>query len=240
MKITDVKTFLVDASPPGGWSGGGRNWLFVKVETDAGIYGLGEASGWPRVVQTAIEDLTPVVVGEDPGADRVSLAEDAAGHDGTRDDRCGGRWGNDRNRNRPLGHPGQEAGCAGMRPTGRPPSGPRARVCPCQHAGARARTHRARLHLLQVRRLGAPGQDGEDRCGRRSGTTLTCALTCMGRPGSACRMPFGSGRRSKSMGCCSMRTRLPPENIESLAKVARAIDVPLACGERSQHPVRIS
>ena len=67
MKITDVKTFLVDASPPGGWSGGGRNWLFVKVETDAGIYGLGEASGWPRVVETAIQDLTPVVVGEDPG-----------------------------------------------------------------------------------------------------------------------------------------------------------------------------
>ena len=26
---------------------------------------------------------------------------------------------------------------------------------------------------------------------------------------------------------------MPPENIESLAKVARAIDVPLACGERS-------
>ena len=63
MQITDVKTFLVDASSSR-W--GGRNWLFVKVETDEGIYGLGEASGWPRVVQTAIEDLTPVVVGEDP------------------------------------------------------------------------------------------------------------------------------------------------------------------------------
>jgi galactonate dehydratase len=36
MKITGVKTFLVD-------SGGSKNWLFVKVETDAGLYGWGEA-----------------------------------------------------------------------------------------------------------------------------------------------------------------------------------------------------
>ena len=64
MKITNIRTFLVDASAPGGWPS--RNWLFVKVETDEGIVGLGEASGWPRVVQTAIQDLTPVLVGEDP------------------------------------------------------------------------------------------------------------------------------------------------------------------------------
>ena len=43
-----------------------RNWLFVKIKTDAGIYGIGEASGWPRVVETAITDLTPLLIGEDP------------------------------------------------------------------------------------------------------------------------------------------------------------------------------
>lgn len=48
MKLTAVKTFLVDASPPNGWGGGGRNWLFVKLFTDEGITGIGEASGWPR------------------------------------------------------------------------------------------------------------------------------------------------------------------------------------------------
>jgi L-alanine-DL-glutamate epimerase-like enolase superfamily enzyme len=65
MRITDVKTFLVDAGVPGGgWRA--RNWLFVKVETDEGIAGVGEASGWPRVVETAIRDLTPLVIGEDP------------------------------------------------------------------------------------------------------------------------------------------------------------------------------
>ena len=60
MKITAIRTFLMQCAPPqaGGWSA--RNWLFVKVETDAGIYGVGEASGWPRVVETAIHDLTPL------------------------------------------------------------------------------------------------------------------------------------------------------------------------------------
>ena len=45
---------------------GWRHWLFVKVHTDTGLYGVGECWGWPRVVQTAIEDLKPLVVGEDP------------------------------------------------------------------------------------------------------------------------------------------------------------------------------
>lgn len=48
----------------GGWKA--RNWLFVKILTDEGLYGVGEASGWPRVVETAIKDLTPLLIGEDP------------------------------------------------------------------------------------------------------------------------------------------------------------------------------
>ena len=66
MKITQIKTYLMQCAPPqaSGWSA--RNWLFVKVETDAGIYGVGEASGWPRVVETAIHDLTPLKSGRAP------------------------------------------------------------------------------------------------------------------------------------------------------------------------------
>ena len=66
MKITSIETFLMHAGPSdtGEWSA--RNWLFVKVHTDRGIYGVGEASGWPRVVETAIRDLTPIIIGEDP------------------------------------------------------------------------------------------------------------------------------------------------------------------------------
>ncbi len=66
MKITDIKTFLMHANVPdsSGWKA--RNWLFIKVFTDEGIYGVGEGSGWPRVVEAAVRDLTPLLIGEDP------------------------------------------------------------------------------------------------------------------------------------------------------------------------------
>lgn len=65
MKITEIRTYLMHAGVPGGgWTN--RNWLFVKIFTDEGIYGVGEASGWPRVVETAIQDLTGILIGEDP------------------------------------------------------------------------------------------------------------------------------------------------------------------------------
>ncbi|MCS6953350.1 MAG: galactonate dehydratase [Bryobacterales bacterium] len=61
MRITDVRTVVVNA--------GMRNWVFVKVETDEpGLFGWGEASlEWKtRAVVGAVEDLKPFVVGEDP------------------------------------------------------------------------------------------------------------------------------------------------------------------------------
>nr|BAG82742.1 putative isomerase [uncultured bacterium] len=66
MRITDIKTYLMHANVPdsAGWRA--RNWLFIKVFTDEGIYGVGEGSGWPRVVETAVRDLTPLLIGEDP------------------------------------------------------------------------------------------------------------------------------------------------------------------------------
>jgi galactonate dehydratase len=80
MKITDIRTFLMHAgrpepakwasdAQPGGTAGlskGSRNWLFVKVYTDAGIVGIGECSGWPRVIETAVKDLKSLLVDEDP------------------------------------------------------------------------------------------------------------------------------------------------------------------------------
>jgi galactonate dehydratase len=60
MRIADVKTFPL-------W-GGGRNFLFVKVETDEGIYGLGESGlTWQeRAVEETVLRLKPWLVGEDP------------------------------------------------------------------------------------------------------------------------------------------------------------------------------
>ena len=62
MKITNIETFIVDA----GW----RPWIFVKVETDAGIIGYGECSDGrnPNGVAGTIKDLTPLLIGRDPRA----------------------------------------------------------------------------------------------------------------------------------------------------------------------------
>lgn len=75
MKITEIRTYLMQAGPPslvskdtklGMWHKSARNWLFVKVMTDSGLYGVGECSGWPRVIETAVRDLSNVLLGEDP------------------------------------------------------------------------------------------------------------------------------------------------------------------------------
>jgi len=60
MKITAIKTFLVGA--------GGRNWVYVKVMTDQGIYGIGEAysSGPDEATVKVIEDFALWLKGQDP------------------------------------------------------------------------------------------------------------------------------------------------------------------------------
>ena len=50
--------------------------MFVKVHTDEGITGIGECRGWPRVIQTAIEDLKRISSAK-TRAYRADLAEDA-------------------------------------------------------------------------------------------------------------------------------------------------------------------
>jgi galactonate dehydratase len=61
MKITAVKSIMAD--------GGHRIIVFVKVETDQpGLVGWGEATveGKPRAVVGCIEDMEPMIVGQDP------------------------------------------------------------------------------------------------------------------------------------------------------------------------------
>jgi galactonate dehydratase len=60
MKITSVEPLIVDVES--------RNWLFVVVETDEGVSGVGEGSlpGHPRAVAAAVEEYREYVVGEDP------------------------------------------------------------------------------------------------------------------------------------------------------------------------------
>jgi len=60
VKITAISTIVVNARM--------RNWVFVKMQTDAGITGWGEASlEWKtRGVVGCVADLAPLVVGLDP------------------------------------------------------------------------------------------------------------------------------------------------------------------------------
>src|SRR4029079_2983946 len=60
MKITNVETYPV-------W-GGYRNFLFVVVDTDEGISGVGEAgiTGRELAIIGAIEHFKPLLIGQDP------------------------------------------------------------------------------------------------------------------------------------------------------------------------------
>ncbi len=59
LKITKLETFLVKP-----------RWLFLKIHTDAGIYGLGEpiTEGRAKTCAAAVEEVAPYLVGKDPRA----------------------------------------------------------------------------------------------------------------------------------------------------------------------------
>ena len=63
MKITAVKNIQVVGER-------GNPFILVKVETDAGIYGLGEAGVrfWGPAIANAVDHLSELIVGEDPFA----------------------------------------------------------------------------------------------------------------------------------------------------------------------------
>jgi galactonate dehydratase len=60
MKVTDIKTFICHCYR--------TNWVFCKVETDSGVYGVGEATLEYRepTVESAIKELKRYIVGKDP------------------------------------------------------------------------------------------------------------------------------------------------------------------------------
>jgi len=60
MKIKAVETYI--AGNP--W----KNWLFAKVTTDEGLYGIGEGTlnYFGRTIEAAIHELSPLIIGMDP------------------------------------------------------------------------------------------------------------------------------------------------------------------------------
>jgi galactonate dehydratase len=60
MKITELRTYVT-------WAGL-RNWVLVKVVTDSGLYGWGEATleSKEETVRTCVHELGQLLIGEDP------------------------------------------------------------------------------------------------------------------------------------------------------------------------------
>ena len=68
MKITKIKTHVMGVPSPGGFAPS-RNWIFVRIETDSGVTGLGEATTeyHETAVVAMIENhFAPLLVGQDP------------------------------------------------------------------------------------------------------------------------------------------------------------------------------
>src|SRR5438445_1539784 len=230
MKITDVKTFLVDASSPGGW--GARNWCFVKVETDEGIVGLGEASGWPRVIQTAIQDLTPALIGEDPGRierlwQKMLLA--IMGHGMT-------------------GVVGAGA-MTGIEIALWDILGKKLGVPICDLLGGRCRdfvpvyAHASTIERGQelvergytAMKAGSLTRPVEVIHDLRTalGDDVDLCIDVHGPPWFSVPDAIRVGQALEEYDLLFYEDPVPPENVESMAAVAAAVDIPLAAGERS-------
>ena len=150
VKITDVKCMIVR----GTW-----DWNLIKIETDSGVYGIGEAYwGW-GVKDLVVNKLRPIVVGEDPlNVDKLytkMLMESAGAGRACRRH----RHRRQRHRDRVVGPGGPDPPDACVQPAGRtvPRSGP---FLPHD---ARCRASRGSTGLA---RAGTGGQGGEVRLDR--------------------------------------------------------------------------
>ena len=57
-KITDIKVMVMQ---------GGRTYTLIKIETDAGVYGIGEGYGTPGVgIKEGVLEMRPYFIGKDP------------------------------------------------------------------------------------------------------------------------------------------------------------------------------
>ncbi len=231
MKITEIKTYLMHANVVGssGWTA--RNWLFVKVFTDEGIYGVGEASGWPRVVETAIKDLSTILVGENPFEiekiwQKMLLA--MMGHGMTGIVGGGAMTGIEMAlwdiKGKALGVPVYELLGGKIRD--------RVRLYSHAHTADRA-------HELVDRGFGALKTGGvSDPLGKvellrkELGDEIDLMVDIHGPPWLTTADAIRMGQALEEYDLLFYEDPVAPEDIESIAKVAAAVNLPIAAGER--------
>jgi galactonate dehydratase len=231
MKITEIKTYLMHAGPPdsAGWSK--RNWLFVKVLTDEGITGIGEASGWPRVVELAIHDLAPLVIGEDPFHieklwQKMLLA--MMGHGMTGVVGSGAMTGIEMAlwdiKGKALNTPVWNLLGGKIRD----------RIWAYPHASTPERAHEmVERGFTALKTGGVTDPLQRVRALREAvGPDVDLMLDAHGPPWLTTRDAIHLGRALEEYDLLFYEDPVAPEDIESLARVAGAVNVPIAAGER--------
>lgn len=230
MKITEIKTYLMSAGVAGGgWQK--RNWLFVKIFTDEGIYGVGEASGWPRVVETAIHDLAPLLIGENPFAieklwQKLFIA--MMGHGMTGVVGGGALTGIDMAlwdiKGKALGVPVYELLGGKIRDSIR--------------LYAHAHTPERSLELVERGFTGIKTGGVQDplqrvkRIREAVGPNIDLMADVHGPPWLTVPDAIRLGKALEEYDLFFYEDPVAPENIENIAKVARAVNLPIAAGER--------
>ena len=245
MKITEIKTYLmqVGARPSSPTDKGGlavlegdfagsRNWLFVKIFTDEGIYGVGECSGWPKVIETAVKDLSHVLVGEDPGnIDRLwqKMLTSLMGHGMTGTVGGGAMTGIEMAlwdiKGKALGQPVWNllGGCF------------RDRIKVYGHARTKARADELLGLGYSAMKLPLAGQDDIDRVymiREHVGPDVDLMLDAHGPSWMTVQDAIAFGRALEGADLLFYEDPVAPENLDALARVRDAVDIPLAAGER--------
>ena len=227
MKITDIKTYLVNANErTTAERPRGRNWLFVKVYTDAGVTGVGEGGGWPFLVAKGIEELKYFLVGENPfEIERLwlRLYDVLHGHGSTGAVRGGiisaidcALWDI---KGKALGVPVYELLGGKFRDA----------IRVYGHAG----TPEAAKGLMD-RGYGAfkcpPSSDVLKTLRQAVGYEVEIGVHCHAEftPGAAIQL----GRACEPYRPAFFEDPVVPENVEAFAKVAEKVNIPLATGER--------
>ena len=233
MKITEIETYLMSAAKgEDSWSR--RNWLFVKVRTDEGIYGVGEASGWPRVVETAIRDLSAILIGDDPfRIERIcqKIMTAMMGHGMTGVVGSGAMTGIEMAlwdlKGKALGVPVYELFGGRIRDE----------VELYAHAGTPERNEE--LVAAGYGALKTGGTDGLPKkvAGLRDalGPDVDLMVDVHGPPWLTTRDAIALGQRLEEYDLLFYEDPVAPENIEGVRRVAESVNIPIGVGERHSY-----
>ena len=229
MKITEVRTYVVNADYAGTKTSSrprGRNWLFVKVFTDAGITGVGEGGGWPVVVEKAIQELNHFLVGENPfDIERLwlKLYDVLHGHGVTGAVRGGAISAIDTAlwdiKGKALGVPVYELLGGKLRD----------RIRVYGHANSADSAKRLVDRGYTAFKC-SPSAKALKEIREAVGPEIEIGVHCHAQftPAAAIRL----GKACEPYDPAFLEDPVVPENIEAFAKVAAHLDIPLATGER--------